>query len=153
MLLERIEDDFRQAMKAHDAGRLSVLRQLRAAVTNAAIAARTSAQASLDEAAVETVLRQEVKKLKDALGDFTKAARHDLISATEAELKILQSYLPQDLQPSELKAIVDAVVDKLKADGVVEFGRAMGTVMREVKGRADGDTVGAAVRQALAERK
>ena len=150
MLRERIEEDFRQAMKAHDAGRVSVLRLLRSAIVNAVIAARTSVKQSLDDADVENVIRQEAKKLKDALQDFTKAARHDLVVATQDELAVLQSYLPSELGAAELEVMVSNVAEQVKKSGVADFGRIMGAVMREVKGRADGETVAEAVRRALA---
>lgn len=149
MLRQRIEDDLRHALKAHDVGRRNVLRVLVAAIQNAAIAARTSAKQSLDDADVETVVRQEAKRVKDALVDFRRAARHDLITAAEQELAILASYVPAELSPSEVTTLVREVVMKLRAEGVTEFGRVMGAVVREVKGRSDGQTVSEAVRQAL----
>lgn len=149
MLLERIENDYKEAMKAHDAGRVSVLRMLISSVKNAAIAARTSAKQALDDADVEGVVKSEVKKLKDAMADFSKAARHDLVEASEKELAVLASYLPKALDPNDLKAIVDEVVARVRAEGVSEFGPIMKEAMKAVQGRADGDTVAQAVREAL----
>lgn len=149
MLLDRIEKDFVEAMKAHDAGRVSVLRLLRAAIKNAAIAARTSAKESLDDAAVETVVRQEVKKIKDALVDFEKAARRDLSESAKNEIDVLKSYLPKEIDLKTINEIIDATIERLKQEGVSDFGKVMGAVMREVKGRADGETVTQAVRKAL----
>lgn len=153
MLIQRIEDDFLGAMKGHDVGRVKVLRLLKAAIGKAAIAARTSAKQALDESDVEQVVRQEIKKTKDALIDFTRAARRDLEEEAKTEIAILSSYLPKGMKPKELKAIVSEMVAKLKEEGVVEFGRVMGRVMKEVKGRADGETVAEAVREALQEEK
>lgn len=148
-LLEKIEKDFRESMKAHNAARVSTLRMLMAAVKNAAIAARTSAKKSLDNDDVEVVIRQEVKKIKDALIDFTKAARTDLIDASNKELKVLSEYIPEGVKPEEMqKAVVDTV-NKLHEQGVKEFGKVMGIVMKELKGRADGDAVAKAVKEAL----
>ena len=149
-LFEKIEEDLTKSMKAHDAARLSTLRVLMASVKNAAIAARTSAKKVLDDADVQGVVRQETKKIKDALIDFSKAARMDLVKSAEAELKILSEYLPEAMSPDELKKIVANVVDT--ADSVKEFGKIMGQVMKEVKGRADGESVAAAVKEALAKK-
>jgi len=151
MLIKRIEDDFVRAMKGRDVGRVKVLRMLKAAIGKAAIAARTSAKQALDESDVQAVVRQEIKKTKDALVDFSRAARRDLEKEAKAEIAILSSYLPKGMEPAELKAIVRELTAKLKAEGVVEFGRVMGRVMKEVKGRADGETVAEAVREALEE--
>lgn len=153
MLIQRIEDDFLGAMKGHDVGRVKVLRLLKAAIGKAAIAARTSAKQALDESDVEQVVRQEIKKIKDALTDFIRAARRDLEEEAKAEIAVLSTYLPQGMEPAELKAIARELVAKLKEEGVVEFGRVMGRVMKEVKGRADGETVAEAVREALQEEK
>lgn len=151
-LLERIEEDYRRAFKAHQADEVAVLRLLLSATKNAAIAARTSVVKTLDDSGVEQVIRQEVKKLKDALVDFSKAAREDLVAATQAELSTLAKYLPQAMSAEELQTIVTAVVERLRTEGVTDFGKVMGSVMREVKGRADGDSVAEAVKKALAQK-
>lgn len=148
-LLEKIEGDFRQAMKNHDAAKVSTLRMLMAAVKNAAIAARTSAKQSIDDQDVEGVVRSEVKKIKDAMVDFGKAARHDLMKAAEAELDVLKGYLPKAMEESELNEIVLKKVAALGAEGVTEFGKVMKAVMEEVQGRADGQAVSASVKHHL----
>lgn len=149
-LLDKIEDDLRSALKAHAAARVSTLRMLMASVKNAAIAARTSAKKVLDDDDVQNVVRQETKKIKDAMVDFSAAARADLMQSAEAELKVLASYLPEALSPADLQRIVDAVVEAAAAGQ--QFGEVMKAVMKEVKGRADGQTVAAAVKEALAKR-
>ena len=152
MLLKRIEEDFVRAMKGHDADRLKVLRFLKAAIGKAAIAARTSVKQSLNEDDVQNVVRQEIKKMKDALADFSRAAREDLVASAKKEIEIVSSYLPQGFSTDELKSMVRVMVANLKEEGVVEFGKVMGRVMKEVKGRADGETVAEAVKEALAEK-
>ncbi|MFA5954132.1 MAG: GatB/YqeY domain-containing protein [Patescibacteria group bacterium] len=153
MLLERIEKDFIAAMKAHEAERVSILRTLRAALQNAVIAARTSAVKELDDAAVATVIRQEVKRQKDALEDFIKAARQDLIDAAKKEIAVLSAYLPQALDPEETKRRVALVVETLHKEGITDFGQAMKAVMRDLKGAIDGSEVAAVVREVLAKQK
>lgn len=148
-LIERIESDFRAAFKAHDVGRVGVLRLLKSAIANAAIAARTAAKQTLDDADVETVVRAELKKLADALTDFSRAARADLMAATEAEIKVMKTYLPPELEPAALKATVAEAVATLKRAGAVDFGRAMKAVQAMVRGRASGEQVAAAVREEI----
>src|SRR3989338_7956298 len=152
-LLEKIEEDFRKALKSHEAARVSTLRVLMAAVKNAAIAARTSAKKVLDDADVESVIRSEIRKIKDALVDFSRAARHDLTSAAEAELKVLQSYLPAAMTNRELTDVVMKKISELKAEGEKEFGKVMKAVMDEVKGRAEGTDVAKAVKEELTKDK
>ena len=151
MLRERIEEDFLAAMKAHDAGRVSVLRTLRAALQNAVIAARTSAKQELDDADVATVITQEVKRLKDVMQDFTKAARTDLLEAATSELRILQAYLPEQLSIEAVRAVVKTVVARLRTEGITEFPAAMQAAMAELKGKADGSDVATAIREAMAQ--
>ncbi len=148
-LLEKIEHDFKDAMKAHDAAKVSTLRMLMSSVKNAAIAARTSAKQSLDDDDVQNVVRQEVKKIKDSLVDFTKAARTDLVESAEAELKILASYVPPMMSTEELANTVEAEVERLYKEGTKEFGKVMGAVMKNIKGRAEGNAVTEAVKKAL----
>ncbi|PJE76074.1 aspartyl-tRNA amidotransferase [Candidatus Uhrbacteria bacterium CG10_big_fil_rev_8_21_14_0_10_48_11] len=153
MLLERIEKDFITAMKAHEAERVSILRTLRAALQNAAIAARTSAAKAIDDAAVEAVIRQEVKRLRDALTDFTKAAREDLAGAAKREIEVLSTYLPQAIDSAEVQRRVKAVVATLRTEGVSDVGSVMKAVMADLKGAADGTEVSTAVRNALEQKK
>lgn len=149
MLVDQIEQDLISAMKAHEATRVSILRTLRAAIKNAAIAARTSAKAELDDADVEGVIRGEVKRLRDSLTDFVKAARQDLIDAANNELRVLQEYLPQELSPEEVTKIIKSTMADLKSQGVVEFGKIMGAVVKAIGGRADGKVVAEAVKKEL----
>lgn len=149
-LVERLEKDLVTAMKAHEATRVSILRTLRAAIKNAAIAARTSAKAELEDADVEGVIRTEVKRLRDSLTDFTKAARQDLIDAANTELATLQEYLPKELSPEEMITTVRATIADMKARGVIEFGKIMGAVVKAIGGRADGRAVAEAVKKELA---
>ncbi len=150
-LLEKIENDFREAMKAHNAAKVSTLRMLMSSIKNAAIAARTSAKQSLDDDDVQGVVKQEIKKIKDAVIDFSKAARTDLVESAEAELKILADYVPPMMSAEELANFVESKVEKLVSEGQKEFGKVMGAVMKEVKGRAEGNAVTDAVKKALSK--
>ena len=148
-LKERIESDLTTAMKAHEVNTVSTLRMLQSAVKNAVIAARTSAKQELDDADIQQVVRSEAKKLRDALEDFSKAARQDLVDRANEELKVLQSYLPTQLDAAALEAKVTETIAELRAEGSVEFGKAMKVVSERLKGLADGKAVADAVKRAL----
>ena len=148
-LKERIESDLTTAMKAHEVNTVSTLRMLQSAVKNAVIAARTSAKQELDDADIQQVVRSEAKKLRDALEDFSKAARQDLVDRANEELKVLQSYLPTQLDATALEAKVSETISELRAEGSVEFGKAMKAVSERLKGLADGKAVADAVKRAL----
>lgn len=148
-LRERIEADLTSAMKAHQVNTVSTLRMLQSAIKNAVIAARTSAKQELDDADVEQVIRSEAKKLRDALEDFSKAARQDLIDRANEELTVLQGYLPKQLDAETLEAKVREIVAELREQGEVEFGKAMKAVNDKIKGLADGKAISEAVKRAL----
>lgn len=148
-LRERIEADLTTAMKAHDVNTVSTLRMLQSAVKNAVIAARTSAKQDLDDADIQQVVRSEAKKLRDALEDFSKAARQDLVDRANEELTVLQSYLPTQLDMAELEAKVSETIAELRTEGSVEFGKAMKVVSERLKGLADGKVIADAVKRAL----
>lgn len=141
-LTERIAADLADAMKRKDAERVDTLRMLRAAVKNAEI---DKGRALADEEVV-AVLRTSTKQLKDALEQFRAGKREDLAGKNERELAVLGAYLPAELSDADLAVIVDRAV----AAGGGDFGKVMGAVMAEVKGKADGSRVSASVRARLA---
>lgn len=146
MLRDDIEKRFLEAMKSKDAETLSALRNLRSALKNFAI--EKMAKEVTDEMVVEVVGR-EVKKLKDALADFEKAGRQDLAAANRREIEIIAAWLPAQLSAEEVKAAVRQVAAELGLSGPAAFGRLMGEAMKRLKGRADGNAVGAAAKEVL----
>lgn len=150
-LKQRLHDDLTSAMRSGDTLRRDTLRMALAAVTNAEVAGDTARE--LDDAEVETVLVREVKKRREAVTAYQQAGRDELAERERAEATVLQDYLPQALTHDEVAAIVAAAVAEAAAAG--QSGpRAMGAVMKlvqpQVRGRADGSVVAAAVRNALA---
>jgi len=147
-LKERLLEDMKKAMKARESGRerLSLIRMLRAAIKNAEI----EKGCDLDDPGVVEVLAGELKKRKDALEEFRKAGRDDLVKATEKELEILAEYLPEPLGEEEIRQMVIALVEEMGATGPKDLGRVMGRVMPQVRGRADGRVVNRVVREVLA---
>jgi uncharacterized protein YqeY len=148
-LIQRIEEDLKSAMKAHQVQTVSTLRMLQSAIKNAVIAARTTAKQELDDADIEQVVKSEVKKLKDALEDFRTAARQDLIDKTNEELEVLAGYLPKQLDSEVLEKIVADTIAELKTAGEIDFGKAMKAITAKVKGAADGKQISELVKKAL----
>jgi hypothetical protein len=141
-----IEKKFMEAMKAKDATAVSTFRMLRAAMKNAEIDKQT--KELNDEEALE-VIGREVKKLRDALSDFEKAGRGDLAESTKVELALLTTFLPAQCSEEEVQAAVAKKAAELGLSGEAAYGRLMGEVMKELKGKADGNAVGKAVKEFL----
>jgi uncharacterized protein len=152
MLKERIDKDYMEAMKAHDAQKVSTLRMLRAAVKNAEIEKIRKFE---DDADVEAVIRTEVKKLREAMQIATDAARADLAQGAETEIKILAGYLPEQLDEASVRAIVEEKIKEMEKGnpsatlGAGETGRVTGEVMKTLKGKADGGLVAKVIKELL----
>lgn len=146
MLLEKIENDFKNAMRAKDDFTVSILRMLRAALQNAQIAKRPAALT--DDDALK-VIKSEVKKSQDALVDFERGGRADLVEKTTHEIKFLRAYLPEEMSEEAVEQIVRRVIDMMKPSGPQDFGKVMGAAMKEAGGRASGDVVSKMVKKLI----
>lgn len=133
-LVERIDQEFKEAMKAKDEVRLSTLRLLRTSLKNRQI----ETQVVLADADVLAVIKTMIKQYQDALSDFLNAGRTDLADRQQREISILNEYLPPALPSEELEALVK---NALQSSGVTDVGKAMGVAMKAVAGRADGNEV------------
>jgi len=131
----------KEAMKTKDSQRLSILRMVFSAIKNEEINERRE----LDDKEVREVIRRQVKQLQDALVDFTKGQRNDLIEQTNFEIKTLSVYLPQQLSEAEVKERVGVILSALGPKENINQGQAMGMVMKELKEIASGDVVKKAV--------
>lgn len=144
-LLDQLTADLVTAMKARDAAALSALRMLKTALGNAEIEARGKG-AALDDAAQLAVVKRHAKQLAEAAEEYRKGGRADLVSQTEAELKIIEKYLPAAMSEDEIRKVVAAVRART---GATQMGSLMGAVMKELQGRADGTIVRKLVEEAL----
>ena len=133
------------AMKNKDVAALSTLRVLCSEIKNAEIAA----QSELSDEDIQKVIARQVKQLKDAVVDFASAGRDDLVAKNNAEIALLEQYLPAQLSDEQIQAQVDTVIAELGENA--DMGRTMGAVMKRVAGQADGNRVRAFVQQALNE--
>jgi len=144
---ERIQSDMTAAMKARDAGTLSTLRMLKAALMEARTKKAKDAAFSRDEE-IE-VLQRYAKKRRETIEELKKVGRADLVESEEREIAVTQRYLPQQLSEAEVRALVLEAVAKTGATGPKEMGKVMGAVMAQVKGRADGAMVSRLVKESL----
>ena len=144
-LLEQLSSDLKTAMKAKDKLRLTVIRSLKTALTNAKISA--GQDLSSDEEL--SVLSSQVKQRKDSLAEFEKGDRADLAEQTKAEIEIVQAYLPEQLDEAAVVTIVDEAMQATGATSKADFGKVMQYVMPKVKGRADGAMVNQVVKSKL----
>jgi uncharacterized protein YqeY len=144
-LKDRLTEDMQAAMKSGDKARLSVLRMALAGVKQREVDTRRP----LDDAGVQTVIERMIKQGKDALTQFRDGGRADLVAKEEAELKVLQTYLPQPLSEAELDAFLAECIDAAGATSVKDLGKVMGVVKTKAAGRVDMSTVSARVRTML----
>ena len=145
-LKTRITDDMKSAMRAKDAPRLLTIRGLLAALKQREVDERIE----LDDAAVVAIVDKLVKQRKDSITQFTAGGRQDLVDKENAELKVLEGYLPARLGADEIAAEVDALIKETGATGAAEMGKVMAAAKARFSGRADMGLVSAAVKAALA---
>lgn len=140
--------DFKEAMKAKDEVRKNTISFARAAIKQYEVDNRQE----LDDEGIIAILSKQVKMRKDALSDFEKAGRTDLADDYKAEIEILMSYLPEQMDASKIKEAVQAAADEMGIEkDKKNMGRLMGAVMKKVKGLADGNDVRKAVEEFLSE--
>lgn len=144
-LMQRLLDDQKKAMKAGEKLRLSVIRFLRSELKNAEIARKEP----LNEGEAVAVVQRELKRRKEALLDYEKANRPDLVEELQEEIKILSEYLPPQLSESEIKEMASAAITELGVSSKKEMGKLMGYLMPRVKGKADGSLVKKVVEELL----
>lgn len=145
---EQIDHDLKEAMKARQAERLAVLRMLKAALKNTAIE-KGGADAVLDDAEALAVVRKQVKQRQDSVEGFEKGGRPELAEKERAEIEVLNAYLPKQLPPEELAAIIRAAIAEAGATSKAQMGAVMKIAQAKVAGRADGKAVSQEVQKQL----
>lgn len=144
-LKERIEEDFKQAVRQKEALRLSCLRMIKAAVKNKEIDNR----GPLDEAQTVAILQTLAKQRRESIEQFKKGGRDDLAEKETAELAFIENYLPQQMSEEELGKIIDEIVQQTGAQGPKEMGKVMKLVIPKAGGRADGKLISELVKRKL----
>jgi uncharacterized protein len=141
----QLNESMKDAMKSGDEVRKRTVRMALAAIKQAEVDKRIE----LDDAAVMSILQKEVKNRRESLEEAKKVNRTDLIEANEAEIHVLQAFLPKAMPAEELRALVQAAITETGAASPADMGKVMKTVMPKVAGRAPNDMVSATVRELL----
>jgi uncharacterized protein len=144
-LKERITDDMKNAMRAKETERLGTIRLLLAAMKQKEVDERIT----LDDTAVISILDKMIKQRKDSITQFRAGAREDLAVKEEAELAVLQPYLPARLEGAELDAAIKAVLAEVGASSPTDMGKVMGPLKAKLAGKADMSAVSARVKVLL----
>jgi len=147
-LADKINEEFKKAMTAKDELKVSTLRMLRAGIQNLEIDLRAKKKELNDESILEVVSR-EVKRRKESIEAFVKGLRQDLADKELKELEILLSYLPEQLSDDQIRVMVQKKIKEIGAASPAEFGKVMGPVAKETKGKADGNRVSQIVKEEL----
>ena len=141
MLHEQIKNGIKEAMMAHDALRLKAFRAMSAAFTNELVAKSRKPQEMLKDEEAIAVIARLAKQRNDSINQFRKGGREDLVKEEEAELAILETYLPKMMDKSEVEKIVQAKKGELGITDATKRGVLMSAVMKDLKGKVDGNLV------------
>jgi uncharacterized protein YqeY len=144
-LKSQITDDMKTALKAGDKERLKVVRLILAAIKQIEVDERTE----LDDSGVLRVLNKMVKQRRDSVSQFTAGGRDDLAAIENAEITVLEAYLPDQLDDKELDALINEAIAASGAETIRDMGKVMGIVKSKAQGRADMSIVGARVKAHL----
>ena len=144
-LKERLNNDLKQAVRAGDKVRRSVIRLVLAAVQNAEIAR----QAALEDNDILGVIAKEVRQRQESIEAFKQGNRDDLVAQEKAEQAVLQEYLPRQMTRDEIVAEARRVIEEVGAQGPSDKGKVMSKLIAQLKGRADGREINAVVTELL----
>jgi uncharacterized protein YqeY len=144
-LKERITEDMKTAMRSGEKDRLAVIRLIQAAIKQREVDERIT----LDDAQITSVLEKMIKQRKESVVAFEKGARADLVAKENAEIAILQPYLPAQLGEAELDALIAEAIASTGAASIKDMGKVMGVVKAKAAGRADMGAVGARIKAKL----
>ena len=145
-LKQKLTDDLKQAMRDRDKVKLSVIRLVMAAIKNAEIARQTT----LDDTDILGIIAKEARQRRESIEAFRQGNRQDLVTQEEAELAILQQYLPQQMSREEIIAEARRVIEEVGAGGPGDKGKVMPKLIAQLKGKADGREINAVVTELLA---
>jgi uncharacterized protein YqeY len=146
-LKEQLMADYKEAMKSADTLRKNTVNMVRAAIKQYEIDQRVELE---DDADIARIIKKQVKMRTDALADFAKAGRDDMVEAYKKEIEILQGYLPEEMSREQIADKVREVAAKMGIeDGIKNMGALMKGVMAEIKDAADGSAVNKVVKDFL----
>lgn len=142
---ERLQDDVKAALKAGDRARLGVLRMVMAAIKQREVDSRET----LDDAAVLSILEKMVKQRQDAISQFERGNRGDLVAKETAEIDVIRGYLPEPLDETAITALIDAAIADTGAAAPSDMGRVMAEIKQHAAGRVDMGQISQLVRARL----
>ena len=145
MLRETLDSDLKDAMRNKEALKRTVLRTMLSEIRNAEI----DSQTTLDDEGIISVLTKQMQQRKDSVEAYLAANRQDLVDKETEEINIISVYLPEQLPPEEIEAIITAAILETGGSSLSDMGKVMGFLMPQVKGRADGKIVNTIVTEKL----
>ena len=148
-LHEEIKASLKEAMKAKEAARLRTIRSMLTAFTNEAVASGKTPQDMIDDEAALIVIKRLAKQRQESIEHYEKAGRTELAEPEKEELEILQDYLPAMMSKEEIKPIAKAKLEEMGVTDKSGMGKAIGALMQDLKGKADGGDVKAVVEEIL----
>ncbi|MEN6460086.1 MAG: GatB/YqeY domain-containing protein [Syntrophomonas sp.] len=144
-LADKLLADMKEAMKSHEKIRLSTIRMVRAAIKDAEI----NKHVELTDDEILDIITRQVKLRRDAIPDYEKANRPDSIQQLQDEIKVLQSYLPEQLSEEEIRSVIRDAIQETGVQGSHDMGKLMKSLMPKLKGRADGKQINQLVKEML----
>jgi hypothetical protein len=149
MMREKINDDLKTAMKAGEKDRVGTLRLVNAAIKSADIDARPSGKDKVDEAGVLAVLTKMIKQRRDSIEQFVAGGRQELADKEAAEIKVIEAYLPKQMDVAEAKAAIAAAIAEVGAASQKDMGKVMAALKARYAGQMNFGKASAAVKELL----
>ena len=140
-LKDQVSEDIKTAMKSKDKVRLETVRSIKKVLIEKESTIRGQGQETLTEAQELEILIQLAKQRRDSIEQYQKAGRDDLAAQEQAELAIIEEYLPKQLSNEEVSVIIDEIITQIGASSAKDMGKVMGQAMQRLKGQADGKKV------------
>ena len=145
---DKIINDIKEAMKSQDKEKLAVLRMVKGAMQLEEI----NKKQELNDEDVIAVISKQIKTRKESIVEFEKGNRSDLIEKTQAEMKILEEYMPEQLSEEEVNKIIEEAIEQVNPQAPSDMGKIMGIVTPKLKGRADMSSVSKIVKEKISNR-
>jgi uncharacterized protein YqeY len=147
-IIEQVKSDMKDAMRAKDAVALTTIRGLISAFTNELVATGKTPQDEITDDLALTVIKRASKQRKDAIEQYTQGGRSDLVESEQAELSVIEKYLPQMMSKDQIKPIAEAKIAEFGGDKS-KMGQIIGAILKETAGQADGGDVKSVVSELL----
>ena len=144
-MVEQLEKDMIEAMKAKEKERLTVIRMVKASLKQEQI----DHKKEINDDLLIDVVNKQIKMRKDSIAEFEKGGRQDLIDATQNEIDILMKYLPEQLSAEEVEKIINEIFEEVKPEGQKDMGKVMKEAQAKLKGKADMKDVSTIIREKL----